>query len=121
MTLVAFLGHPALHWGALGFGMVVGWNAYFINRYRKDVVIGDLAGLIGAVGGAAVLSLFDAQTTAFGFYGFGLAVGFFGYFVVLLVFVWISPLKTVEFFLGTAEGQKPMFAGEPERKFDPPL
>jgi hypothetical protein len=34
----------ALKAGAFAFGAVIGWNTYFINRYGKDVVIGDLAG-----------------------------------------------------------------------------
>jgi len=28
----------------MGFGAIVGWTAHFINRYRKDILIGDLAG-----------------------------------------------------------------------------
>ena len=119
MTIVAFLGHPAFHWGAAGFGLVMGWNAYYINRYRKNVVVGDLAGLAGAVGGAGVMALFDDKTVAFAFYGFGLAVGFFGYFLVLLLFVIGSKAVTIDFFLGTTDGVKPM--GERAKGFDPPL
>jgi len=119
VTLVAFLGHPAFHWGAAGFGMVVGWNVYYVNRYRKDVVIGDLAGLVGAVGGAGVMAFFDEKTVAFAFYGFGLAVGFFGYFLVLLLFVALSKAVTIDFFLGTTDGVKPM--GDRAKGFDPPL
>lgn len=74
--------------GALCFGLLIGWNAYFINRYRKaDVQISDLATIIGVIGGGAVLSLFEAKTDLFGYYGLGLAVGFFGYFATLLFMV----------------------------------
>lgn len=31
-------------------GAVIGWVLYYINRYRKDVVIGDLATIAGAIG-----------------------------------------------------------------------
>jgi hypothetical protein len=79
------------HWcGALGFGAVIGWYLYFINRYRKaDVQIGDLTTVIGAIGGAAVLKMFDqgAKADYFGAYGIGIAVGFFGYFLVLVFLV----------------------------------
>ena len=74
--------------GAGAFGMVIGWFVYFINRYRKDdVQLSDIVTLIGAIGGAAVLSLFGAKTELFGAYGIGLALGFFGYFLALLVLV----------------------------------
>jgi hypothetical protein len=74
--------------GAAGYGALIGWYVYFVNRYRTDKIqVTDIATVGGALGGAAVLKLFPAQTTLFGFYGIGLAVGFFGYFVALLVFV----------------------------------
>src|SRR5438067_12407957 len=52
----------ALEIGSFSFGAVLGWNAYFINRYRKDVVIGDLAAVVSAIGGSAILALFKAKT-----------------------------------------------------------
>jgi uncharacterized membrane protein YeaQ/YmgE (transglycosylase-associated protein family) len=112
----------ALKWGALAFGSVIGWNAYFINRYRKDVLIGDLAAVIGAVGGSAILALFPAQSLTFAFYGFGLALGFFGYFVVLVLLVILSEDVGLSWILlGKANrpDDKPMLrpAGAPE----PPL
>jgi hypothetical protein len=86
--------------GAFLFGAVLGWNLYLVNRYRKaDVQLGDLAAILGAVGGAAVLSLFPAGTELFGAYATGLAVGFFAYFIVLIVLVNISPNFTVDWFL----------------------
>ena len=49
--------------GALGFGLVIGWYAYYVNRYRTDTVqLSDVATFLGAIGGAAVLSLFPAKT-----------------------------------------------------------
>ena len=86
--------------GAAGFGAVVGWYLYYVNRYRKDEIkLADVVTLIGAIGGAAIMTLFPAKTDLFGAYGIGLAVGFFGYFVVLLVMVRISAKFSVEWFL----------------------
>lgn len=47
-----------------------------IERYRRS---------IGAIGGAAVLALFPAQSGLFAAYGIGLAVGFFVYVVILII------------------------------------
>ena len=86
--------------GAGGFGAVVGWFVYYINRYRKAAVnLSDVVALVGAIGGAAILALFPAKSDLFGAYGVGLAAGFFGYFVVLLVMVRISDKFAVEWFL----------------------
>ena len=77
--------------GAGCFGALVGWYVYYINRNRTDKVqLGDLATLIGAVGGAAVTAIFPAKSELFGAYGIGLAVGFFGYFIVLVILVALS-------------------------------
>jgi hypothetical protein len=86
--------------GAGGFGAVVGWFLYYVNRYRTgEVQLGDVVTLVGAIGGAAILTLFPAKTDLFGAYGIGLAAGFFGYFLALLVMVRISDKFTVEWFL----------------------
>lgn len=86
--------------GAGGFGAILGWYVYYINRYRKaDVQFSDITTLVGAVGGAAVLALFPAGTSLFGAYGVGLFVGFFTYFLVLVILVFISPNFNVDFFL----------------------
>lgn len=75
--------------GAFAFGVVLGWHVYFTNRYRKgDIQLGDLTTLLGVIGGGAITALFgEAKTALFGAYGLGLAVGFFAYFVSLLVLV----------------------------------
>lgn len=74
--------------GAFFFGMLLGWYLYYINRYRKEEIkLNDLITLIGALGGATVLALFPAESDLFGAYGTGLAVGFFGYFAVLVICV----------------------------------
>jgi hypothetical protein len=77
--------------GAGGFGALIGWYVYYINRYRQDSVqMSDLVTLIGTLGGAAILAIFPAKTDLFGAYGIGLAIGFFGYFLVLLALVGAS-------------------------------
>jgi hypothetical protein len=88
-------------WGAFGFGLVIGWFLYFVNRYRKDdVTFGDLTTVIGAVGGGAVTALFGAASAdLFGAYGIGLASGFFGYFLVLIILVAGSKSFGAEYFL----------------------
>jgi hypothetical protein len=88
---VAPLASPLQLWGAGGFGAILGWYLYHVNRHRKsEVQLGDVVTVIGAIGGSAVLSLFEAKTDLFGAYGIGLFSGFFGYFVFLLLFITIS-------------------------------
>ncbi len=71
--------------GAGGFGAIIGWYVYYINRYRKsEVQLNDLAALLGIIGGGAILTLFKTGTDLFGAYGVGLFIGFFGYFVTLI-------------------------------------
>lgn len=68
--------------GAICFGLVIGWITYrTLRRKEGGAAISDIAAVIGAIGGAAVTSLFNMQAY-FPFYCIGLAVGFFGYFVV---------------------------------------
>jgi len=86
--------------GAIGFGALVGWYVYMINRYRKsEVQLTDLVTLVGVIGGATILAIFPASTDLFGAYGIGLAIGFFGYFLVLLALVSHSPHFDSDWFL----------------------
>lgn len=86
--------------GAGGFGALIGWYVYYINRYRKDEVsLNDIVTLIGVLGGGAVLAIFPARTDLFGAYGIGLFAGFFSYFIILLIMVGVSREFTVEWFL----------------------
>jgi peptidoglycan/LPS O-acetylase OafA/YrhL len=74
--------------GAGAFGALIGWYVYYVNRYRvKEVQLGDLVTVIGALGGAAILSIFPAKSDLFGAYGIGLALGFFGYLLFLVICV----------------------------------
>jgi hypothetical protein len=86
--------------GAGGFGAIIGWFVYFINRYRKeDVSWSDLTTIIGIIGGGAILALFPASTDLFGAYGIGLFAGFFSYFAFLMIWVKISRNFYVDWFL----------------------
>ena len=94
--------------GAGCFGALIGWYVYFINRYRQgDVQLGDLVTLVGVIGGGAILALFKPETDLFGAYGIGLAIGFFGYFVVLTILVRISTNFDADWFLD-GRRKKPM-------------
>ena len=69
-------------WGAFFFGAVIGWITYRTLRRREGAaVLSDISTVIGAVGGAAVITLFDDKLL-FGAYAIGLAVGFFAYFLI---------------------------------------
>lgn len=86
--------------GAGGFGLLIGWYVYMINRYRKgDVQLSDLVTLIGVIGGSSVLVLFPQRSDLFGAYGIGLAAGFFLYFLVLIILVAASKNFDVDWFL----------------------
>lgn len=65
--------------GALAFGVVVGWVTYRTLRNSTVNGISDIAAVIGAVGGAAVTTLFPQGNILFGGYCIGLAIGFFAY------------------------------------------
>jgi hypothetical protein len=86
--------------GAIGFGALIGWYVYYVNRHRTDKVqFGDLITLIGALGGAAILAIFPAKTDLFGAYGIGLAAGFFGYYLVMVACVAMSDNFKADWFL----------------------
>jgi hypothetical protein len=86
--------------GAGAFGALMGWFVYYTNRYRRnEVQFSDLVTLVGIIGGGAVLALFPAKTDLFGAYGIGLFLGFFGYFVLLVLMVLRSNSFTIEWFL----------------------
>ena len=86
--------------GAGGFGIVLGWYLYYVNRYRKsEVKLSDLVTLVGTLGGGAILALFPARTDLFGAYGIGLFIGFFGYFLTLNLLVKSSNNFDFDWFL----------------------
>ena len=86
--------------GAGSFGFVMGWQLYFVNRYRRDgVSLADLGAVLAVIGGSAVLALFPAESDLLGAYGIGLLAGFVSYFLILVVLVARSPSFSHEWFL----------------------
>jgi len=76
-----------IEFGALCFGLVIGWVTYRTLRRREgSAALSDIATVIGAVGGAAVTALFKLPNL-FAAYSIGLAIGFFLYFVIGLAVV----------------------------------
>jgi uncharacterized membrane protein YeaQ/YmgE (transglycosylase-associated protein family) len=70
--------------GAVVFGVVIGWIVYRTLVRRQDAAqLSDIATVIGAVGGGAVVGIFD-NPDLFGLYSIGLAAGFFGYLGLFL-------------------------------------
>jgi hypothetical protein len=65
------------------FGVVIGWVTYYTLAHSRSHGPQDIAAVIGAVGGAAVLALFPAQSSLFSGYSIGLAVGFFVYWAIM--------------------------------------
>jgi hypothetical protein len=76
--------------GAVAFGAVLGWVTYYTMRYSKEHAMSDIAVLLGAIGGAAVLKLFTSESGLFAWYSIGLAGGFFVYVLILLIATLIS-------------------------------
>ena len=72
-------------WGALCFGLVIGWVTHRTLRRKNDpTTLSDISAVIAAVGGAAITALFKIGEM-FGAYCIGLAVGFFLYLIVSLI------------------------------------
>ncbi len=91
---------PCRRWAPSALGPSSAGTSTFINRYRSGgVEWGDLATVIGVLGGAGILALFPAGSDLFGAYGIGLALGFFGYFVVLIILVTVSKNFDADWFL----------------------
>jgi len=86
--------------GAFWFGIVIGFVTYRTLRHKKDSGISDIAAVIGAVGGGAILSLFPVESNRFDFYAIGLASGFFSYLVVSLM---LAGREATTVFLGGDE------------------
>jgi drug/metabolite transporter (DMT)-like permease len=90
----------ALNIGAAAFGAVIGWMTYRILARKEKADWSDLSTVIATVGGAAVLSLFPAQTPLFGAYAIGLFIGFFGYFVAFIVIARAGKMPWIDILTG---------------------
>src|SRR5205809_8118896 len=65
--------------GGFWFGLVIGFVTYRTLKHKTTTGLSDIASVIGAIGGGAVLRLFPAGTAAFDQYAMGLAMGFLLY------------------------------------------
>jgi hypothetical protein len=93
--------------GAVCFGLVVGWVTYRTLARRTDgVSLSDIATVIGAVGGAAVVTIFKDKML-FGLYSIGLAVGFFAYLIVYIILNGRAKAATI-----MGQGSKPIELNE---------
>ena len=70
--------------GAFWFGIVIGFVTYRTLQHSANSGISDIAAVIGAVGGGAVLALFPVDSRRFDWYAIGLAIGFFFYLALSL-------------------------------------
>lgn len=86
-------------WGSVCFGLVIGWITYYTMRKNtKPRTLADITVIISALAGPAILAVFPAPVeetnqTMFGFYGIGLALGFFLYYVIFVLLLWKAPRK----------------------------
>jgi len=85
--------------GPFWFGVVIGFITYRTLKHKKDAGISDIASVIGAVGGAAVVALFPAGSNRFDEYAIGLALGFFLFLVIFQVIAWASSADRATQFL----------------------
>ena len=72
-------------YGAICFGIVMGWITYRTLRRYQTSGLTDIATVIGALGGAAITGIWKPGTGAFGGYCIGLAAGFFAYLIVSVI------------------------------------
>jgi hypothetical protein len=88
-------------WGSLCFGAVIGWITYYTMRKNtKPRTLSDLTVIIAALVGPAILTVFPApvaatRQTMFGYYGIGLAFGFFLYYILFLILAWAAPAEVL--------------------------
>jgi len=68
--------------GSICFGLVIGWVTSRTLRRSQTNGLSDIATVIGAVGGAAITTLFPSGTEMFSYYCIGLIIGFFAYLIV---------------------------------------
>jgi TRAP-type C4-dicarboxylate transport system permease small subunit len=88
----------SIAFGSIGFGMVIGWVTYYTMRKNtKERTLADITVIISALIGPAVLAVFPApaegKPTMFGYYGIGLALGFFLYYIIFVLILWKAPAR----------------------------
>jgi hypothetical protein len=84
------------------FGLVVGWITYrTLRRAEQGARIADIAAVVAAIGGGAVVNAQLSEPDLFAAYGIGLSAGFFGY---LLVALRLEGKQAVSGFMGDRGG-----------------
>jgi hypothetical protein len=79
--------------GAAAFGVVIGWTTYFIMRRAQPKALTDLTTILGILGGATILGLFDPKGPMFGGYAIGLLIGFFAYYIQYRRIVGVTAMR----------------------------
>jgi hypothetical protein len=84
--------------GSMCFGIVIGWITYYTMRKNtKPRELADITVILSALVGPAILAVFPApeegKSTMFGWYGIGLAIGFFLYLVFFIILISRGSLK----------------------------
>ncbi|MFD6180663.1 hypothetical protein [Streptomyces goshikiensis] len=94
--------------GAGVFGLVIGWITYrTLRRARDGAHIADLAAVVAAVGGGAVVNAQLSEPDLFAAYGIGLGVGFFSYLAASLKLEGREVVAGRDGFLGGREHTAP--------------
>jgi hypothetical protein len=109
----------SIAFGSFGFGMVIGWVTYYTMRKNtKERTLADITVIISALIGPAVLAVFPApaegKPTMFGYYGIGLAIGFFVYYILFVLMLWKAPERVRSAMVTTQVTKE----GEPPRPVD---
>lgn len=81
--------------GVLSIGFVFGYLLYYAVRHTTEFNIDLLSAAIGAVGGGAVIGLFDKVPGWTGPYGIGLLAGFLFYLVLSFILIFNGQFKQV--------------------------
>jgi len=95
--------------GAFWFGVVIGYVTYRTLHHQEKSSVGDIAAVIGAIGGAVILKMFPAAGSTFNEYAIGLAAGFFGYLIISLCLGLVVGTEKAKDFLsrgGTTGGDR---------------
>jgi hypothetical protein len=85
----------SVFWGIFFMGFVFGYLLYYSVRHTKEFNIELLSSAIGAVGGGAVISLFEKTAGWLGPYGIGIGCGFLFYLVLSLVLILTGQTQVV--------------------------
>src|SRR5215216_5950363 len=89
-------------WGAVCFGIVVGWVCYrTLRRNQAASGLSDIATVLGAIGGAAITGIWKPGTGSFNGYCIGLLIGFFLYLIVSYIVEGPEGRRQVAAWLGT--------------------